>query len=74
VESVSEGDRALLLRSKALVARMPEENGDWGHRRVQGAVSKLGHEAARGTIAGILQQQRIEPATERKKKTSWKEF
>ena len=53
---------------------MAEENGDWGCRRIQGALSNWGHEVARSTIAGILQRHGIEPATERKKKTSWKEF
>src|SRR5215469_2795994 len=59
---------------EALVVRMAEENGDWGYRRIQGALSNLGHEVARSTIAGILQRHGIEPATERKKRTSWKEF
>jgi putative transposase len=59
---------------EALVVRLAEENGDWGYRRIQGALSNLAHEVARSTIAAILQQHGIEPATERKKKTSWKEF
>src|SRR5215469_17705295 len=59
---------------EALVVRMAEENGDWGYGRIQGALSNLGHEVARSMIAGILQRHGIEPATERKKKTSGKEF
>src|SRR5581483_4183092 len=39
---------------EALVIRMANENRDWGHRRSQGALSKLGHEIARSTIAAIL--------------------
>ena len=53
---------------------MAEENGDWGYRRIQGALSNLGHEIARSTIAGILQRHGIEPAFERTRKTTWKEF
>jgi transposase InsO family protein len=34
----------------------------------------LGHELARSTIAAILERHGIEPAPERKKKTTWKEF
>ena len=53
---------------------MAEENLDWGYRRIQGARSNLGHEVARSTIAGILRRHGMEPAPERKKRTSWKEF
>src|SRR6185295_6562005 len=42
--------------------------------RIQGALSNLGHEIARSTIADILQRRGIEPAPDRKRKTSWKEF
>ena len=59
---------------ETLVVRMAEENGDWGYRRIQGALANLGHKVARSTIAGILQRHGIEPAPERKKQTSWKEF
>jgi putative transposase len=59
---------------EALVVRMAEENRDWGYRRIQGALFNLGHEIARSTIAGILERHGIEPAPERSRKTSWKEF
>ncbi len=53
---------------------MAEENRDWGYRRIQGALSNLGHEIARSTIAEILGRHGIEPAPERSRKTTWKEF
>ena len=53
---------------------MAEENRDWGYRRIEGALSNLGHDLARSTIAQILQRHGIEPVPERKKKTTWKEF
>ena len=59
---------------EALVVRMAEENRDWGDRRIQGALSNLGHEIARSTIAGMLKRHGIEPAPERSRKTTWKEF
>ena len=59
---------------ETLVVRLAEENRDWGYRRIQGALSNLGHGIARSTIADILQRHGIEPAPERKRKTSWKEF
>jgi transposase InsO family protein len=59
---------------EALVLQMAKENRDWGYRRIQGALSNLGHDIARSTIAGILQRHGIEPAPERSRKTTWKEF
>ena len=53
---------------------MATENRDWGYRRVQGALANLGHEVARGTIANILKEHGLEPAPERNRKTTWKEF
>jgi len=57
-----------------LVIRMADENGGWGYRRIQGALSNLGHEIARTTIANILKRHGIEPAPERNRQTTWKEF
>ncbi len=59
---------------EALVVRMAEENREWGYRRIQGALPNLGHEMARSTIAAILERHGIEPAPERGRKTTWKEF
>ena len=58
----------------ALVVRMATENRDWGYRRIQGALSNLGHAVARGTISNILKKHSIDPAPERKRQTTWKEF
>jgi putative transposase len=54
--------------------RLAEENRDWGYRRIQGALSHLGHKLARSTIATILKRHGIEPAPERNRKTTWKEI
>ena len=59
---------------EALIVRLAEENRDWGYRRIQGALSNLGHEIARSTIADILQRHGTEPAPERNRETTWKEF
>src|SRR5262249_5559164 len=58
----------------ALVVRMAEENRGWGYRRIQGALSNLGHIVARTTIANILKRHGIEPIPGRNRKTTWKEF
>jgi putative transposase len=59
---------------ESLVVRMAEENRTWGYRRIQGAISNLGHKLARSTIAEILRRHGIDPAPERSRKTTWKEF
>jgi transposase InsO family protein len=59
---------------EALVVRLAEGNIDWGYRRIQGVLTNLGHTIARSTIADILQRHGIEPAPERVRKTTWKEF
>jgi len=59
---------------ESLVIRMATENRAWGYRRIQGALAKLGHEISRGTVAKILKQHGLEPAPERERKTTWKEF
>jgi len=58
----------------ALVVRMAEENRGWGYRRIQGALSNLGHIVARTTIANILRRHGIEPVPERSRKTTCEEF
>ena len=57
-----------------MVVRMAGENRDWGYGRIDGALSNLGHKLGRSTIAEILKRHGIEPASERKRKTTWKEF
>ena len=57
-----------------LVVRVATENRSWGYVRIQSALSNLGHELAHGTIANILKRNAIEPAPERVRKTTWKEF
>ena len=57
-----------------LVVRMAQENRDWRYRRILGAMSNLGYSLARGTVANILKKHGIEPAPDRLRKTTWKEF
>lgn len=59
---------------ETLVVRMAKENRSWGYRRIQGALANLGHDIGRGTIAEILGRNGVEPAPERERKTTWKEF
>lgn len=57
-----------------LVVRMARENERRGYTRIRDALSSLGHEISRDTVANILRDHGIEPAPERRKKTTWADF
>jgi putative transposase len=59
---------------EALVVRMAKDNRTWGYDRIVGAPANLGHELSAKTIAAILKRDGIEPAPDRERKTTWKEF
>ena len=59
---------------ESVVVQMAVENRTWGYTRIVGALSNLGYNLARGTVANILKRHAIEPAPERGRKTTWKEF
>src|SRR5262249_30231480 len=63
---------------EALVVRMAEKNRDWGYRRVEGALSNLGHGINPTPIGQIMDTtglcRRRDAAPERSRKTTWKEF
>lgn len=42
---------------------MAEENPGWGYTRILGALRNLGHEVGRGTIANVLRENGLDPAT-----------
>jgi len=63
-----------IAEMRQLVVRMATENRDWGYTRIQGALANLGHDVGHGAIATILKQHGIEPAPERQKRTTWREF
>jgi transposase InsO family protein len=57
-----------------LVVRMARENRAWGYTRIQGALQNVGHRVGRTTIANILEENGIDPAPERGKRTTWSQF
>ena len=59
---------------RRLIVRMALENREWGDTRIRGARGNLGHQVARGTLANVRKERGREPAPERKKRTTWREW
>ncbi|WP_050993783.1 helix-turn-helix domain-containing protein [Streptomyces violaceusniger] len=58
---------------KNLVLRLAHENSRWGHRRIQGELTQLGHPIAASTLWQILHTAGIDPAP-RHTAPTWHEF
>ena len=59
---------------RRLIVRMATENREWGSTRIRGARGNLGHQVARGPLDNVRKERGLEPAPERKKRTTWREF
>ena len=70
----SVGRRRIMQVIAELTIRMARENPRWGYTRIQGALQNVGHRVGRTTIANILQDNGIDPAPERGKRTTWCPF
>ena len=53
-----------------LVVRIARSNPTWGYDKLQGALANLGHKISDQTVGNILRLHGIEPAPERKRKST----
>ncbi len=59
---------------RSLVIQLAVENPSWGYTKIRDALRGMKIEIGRTTIADILKQAGMEPAPERDKKRTWKQF
>jgi hypothetical protein len=57
-----------------LVMKMARKSELWGYPTIRNGVNNLGHEISRDTVANILREHGIEPASERGPRTTWADF
>ena len=68
------GRPGVMIEIRVLVVRMANENPSWGYRRIEGALKHLGHVVAHTTVRNIMLDNGLDPAPERSKKTTWRQF
>ena len=68
------GRPAVSRELEELVVRLARENPSWGYDRIQGAMANLGHVLSGRTVANILKRHGIEPAPQRKQRSTWTTF
>jgi len=67
------GRPTIPCEAEALVLRLARENPRWGHRRIQGELSKLGHLVSASAVRTALRRHRVPPAPQRQR-TTWRDF
>jgi transposase InsO family protein len=60
---------------EALVLHMANDNPTWGYRRIQGALTNIGHYIDKITVRNVLRRHHIDPAPKRRQGgMSWLQF
>ena len=70
----SPGRPRIAAEIEDLVIRLARENSGWGYDRIVGALANLGHSVSDQTVGNILRRHGLQPAPERSKTTTWKDF
>ncbi len=68
------GRPAISEEIEQLIISWAKENFSWGYDRIVGALKNIGHSVCDTTVGNILKRHGIEPAPERTKTTTWKQF
>ncbi len=66
------GRPGVMKEIERIVVRCARENPSWDYRRIEGALSNLGHRVARATVSNILRRHGLDPAPERGRHTPWR--
>ncbi len=66
------GRPQIAVEIQDFVIRLATENPSWGYDRMQGALAVLGERISATSVAKILQEHGLEPAPQRRRKTTWK--
>ena len=64
------GRPGIMKEVSSLILRMATDNPGWGYSRIQGALKNLEHRVARSTVAKVLRDHGIPPASGRP--SSWR--
>jgi len=68
------GRPAIPQETVDLILKLAKENPRWGYKRIQGALANLGNVISDRAIGNILKAHGMDPAPDRSRQGSWKEF
>jgi hypothetical protein len=68
------GRPAIPAEVESLILQLARENPRWGHRRIQGELAKLGHPVSASAVLAVLRRNRVPPAPQRRRVTTWRDF
>lgn len=70
----AEGRPPLRNDVRALILELAKNDSNWGYSSIRGRLANLGHRVSRSMIANVLKEHDMDPATKRRRRTSWSTF